>query len=151
MKFIVTHELGRLAKWLRILGYDTVYFEKDDKSRLVILSLRDERIILTRDSKMSRFTGTRMLRIDTDDVEKQLEQVIKKLDLKIEKTRTFLRCVDCNEELLDIEKEKVKNKVPPFVFKTQEEFRTCPSCEKIFWRGTHWDLVDNFLKKHKIG
>ena len=81
MKFIVTHELGRLAKWLRILGYDTIYHDKDDKSKLVITSLRDERIILTRDAKMSRFTGVRMLRIARDEVERQLEQVIKELNL----------------------------------------------------------------------
>ena len=146
MKFILTKELGRLAKWLRILGYDTVYYDKDDKSRLVIISLRDERVILTRAAKMSRFTGVRIVQVTEDDVEKQLEEVVKKLDLKIEEDKTFLRCVDCNEPLSDIEKKKLKDKVPPYVFKTQNEFRMCPACNKIFWKGTHWQLVKDFLK-----
>ena len=146
MKFILTRELGRLAKWLRILGYDTIYHDKDDKARLVILSLRDSRIILTRDSKMSRFTGVRMLHIETDEVEKQLEQVVRYLKLRTDEAGTFLRCVDCNELLKDIEKKKVEDKVPPYVFKTQEEFKICPVCSKIFWKGTHWNLVKKFLE-----
>lgn len=146
MKFILTKELGRLARWLRILGYDTIYYDKDDKSRLIIISLRDRRVILTRDSKMSRFTGVRMFRITEDDIEKQLAQVVKGLDLDIEEDKTFLRCVDCNEPLVDIKKNKVKDRVPPYVFKTQKEFKMCPSCNKIFWKGTHWQLVKEFLK-----
>lgn len=146
MKFILTKELGRLAKWLRILGYDSVYYDKDDKSKLVILSLRDERTILTRDAKMSRFTGVRMLRITDDDLKKQLNQVVKDLGLKIEENKTFLRCVDCNEVLSDVKKESVKDKVPEYVFKTQNEFKMCSTCNKIFWKGTHWQLVKEFLK-----
>lgn len=146
MKFILTKELGRLARWLRILGYDTIYYDKDDKSRLIIISLRDRRVILTRDSKMSRFTGVRMFRITEDDVKKQLTQVVKELDLDIEEDKTFLRCVDCNEPLVDIKKNKVKDRVPPYVFKTQKEFKMCPACNKIFWKGTHWQLVKEFLK-----
>lgn len=146
MKFILTKELGRLARWLRILGYDTIYYDKDDKSRLIIISLRDRRVILTRDSKMSRFTGVRMFRITEDDVKKQLTQVVKELNLDIEEDKTFLRCVDCNEPLVDIKKNKVKDRVPPYVFKTQKEFKMCPACNKIFWKGTHWQLVKEFLK-----
>lgn len=146
MKFILTKELGRLARWLRILGYDTIYYDKDDKSRLIIISLRDRRVILTRDSKMSRFTGVRMFRITEDDIEKQLAQVVKEFDLDIEEDKTFLRCVDCNELLVDIKKNKVKDRVPPYVFKTQKEFKMCPACNKIFWKGTHWQLVKEFLK-----
>jgi len=147
MKFILTKELGRLAKWLRILGYDTIYYDKDDKSRLIIISLRDERVILTREAKMSRFTGVRLLQISEDFVEKQLEQVIKELGLEIDENRTFTRCVDCNELLVDIKKEAAKEKVPPYVFETQNEFKMCPDCRKVFWRGTHWELVKKFLKK----
>jgi len=146
MKFILTKELGRLARWLRILGYDTIYYDKDDKSRLIIIGLRDKRAILTRDSKVSRFTGVRMFRIIEDDVKKQLTQVVKELDLDVKEDKTFLRCVDCNELLVDINKNKVKDRVPPYVFKTQKEFKMCLVCNKIFWKGTHWQLVKEFLK-----
>ncbi|UCD54672.1 MAG: Mut7-C RNAse domain-containing protein [Candidatus Omnitrophota bacterium] len=146
MKFILTKELGRLARWLRILGYDAIYYDKDDRSRLVMTALRDKRVILTRSSRMSKFTGIRMLCITEDDVEKQLAQVVKELDLNIEEDKTFLRCVDCNESLAVIKKNEVKDKVPPYVFETQKEFKTCPVCNKIFWKGTHWQLVKEFLK-----
>ena len=147
MKFIVTKELGRLAHWLRILGYDAIYHESDDRSRLIIISLRERRIILTRSSGMSGYTGIRMLRISEDIVERQLEQVIKELDLEIDEDTTFTRCVDCNESLKDIAKDRVKERVPPYVFETQNEFKTCPVCNKVFWKGTHLELVRAFLKR----
>lgn len=147
MKFILTRELGRLAKWLRILGYDTLYYGRNDRAKLIIISLRENRIILTRDSKMARFTGVRMFGIDKDNVEDQLEQVVKGLNLKIREDKTFQRCVDCNEILSDIPKERIKNKVPEYVYKTQSEFKICPLCKKIFWKGTHWELVKKFLQE----
>src|SRR4030042_6013509 len=147
MKFILTRELGRLAKWLRILGYDTIYCDKDDRSRLVIVSLRDERVILTRNAGMSRVTGIRMVLIKEDSVEKQLEQIIKELGLEISGDKTFSRCVDCNEPLMTLSRVKEKDKVPPYVFRTQNEFKTCPACAKIFWQGSHSQLVKKFLRR----
>lgn len=145
MRFIVSDELGRLLKWLRILGFDTV-LEKN-KADLVVKSLREERIILTRDSKISRFTGIRVVKIDSDFVEEQLEQLIRILDLKIDRNNLFSICVLCNEALEVAEKDSVKGKVPQYVFKTQEDFMRCPKCGKIYWRGTHWALVNKFLDK----
>jgi len=145
MRFIVSDELGRLLKWLRILGFDTV-LEKN-KVNLVIRSLRERRIILTRDSKISRFTGIRTVKIDSDFVEEQLERLIKKLDLKIDRNNLFSICILCNEALELAEKDSVKGGVPEYVFKTQENFMRCPKCKKIYWRGTHWALVNKFLER----
>jgi len=148
MKFIVTAELGRLSRWLRILGFDTV-LEKD-KRYLVIRSLREERVIITRDSKMSRFTGTRIIKINSDFVEEQVVQLVKELDVKIDKSALFTRCVLCNERLKEAEKPSVKNDVPAYVFETQGLFMRCPKCKKAYWHGTHWALVNKFLKKTKL-
>ena len=145
MKFIATDELGRLAKWLRILGFDTV-LEKDKRS-IVIRSLREGRVILTRDSKMSRFSGVRLAKIESDFVEEQLERLIKELDLKIDADRLFTICVLCDEKLIEVKKEDVKGRVPDYVFDTQEVFMRCPKCRKIYWQGTHWELVNKFLGK----
>lgn len=145
MRFIVSDELGRLLKWLRILGFDTV-LEKN-KPDLVIRSLREERIILTRDSKMSRFTGIRLVKIESDFVEKQLEQLIKELNLKIDRNNLFSICVRCNEMLEPAEKNSIKYEVPQYVFKTQENFMRCPKCRKIYWQGTHSTLVNKFLDR----
>lgn len=144
-KFIVTHELGRLAKWLRILGFDTAY--EEDKSKLVIRSLREGRAILTRDTKMSRFTGVRIVRIKSDFVEEALSQTINELGLKLNAEAIFKICVLCNKTLEKAMPEEVEGKVPAYVFKTQKVFLRCPRCGKIYWQGTHWDMVSNFLKK----
>jgi len=148
MKFIVTDELGRLLRWLRILGFDTV-LEKN-RAGLVIRSLREERIILTRDSKISRFTGIRTIKIDSDFVEEQLEQLIRKLNLKIDRNNIFSICILCNEALEPAGKNSVKGEVPEFVFETQENFTRCPKCGKIYWRGTHWALANKFLDRMEI-
>ncbi|MEE8359680.1 MAG: Mut7-C RNAse domain-containing protein [Candidatus Omnitrophota bacterium] len=148
-KFIITIELGRLGRWLRLLGFDCIFFERDKKKDLVIESLREDRVILTRDSRLSRFSGVRMVHIESDFVERQLEQVIKNLRLKIDKKGMFTRCVECNATTECIAKERVKEKVPPYVYKTQEDFMCCPGCGKIYWKGTHWDLAEKFLAKVK--
>ena len=146
MKFIVTNELGRLARWLRILGYDTAYDNANDTSKLVITSLRERRVILTRDRRMSRFTGIRMFRIKDDGVEEQLRHVIRGLELRPSEKQLFQRCVDCNEILIDVAKDAVRELVPAYVFEVNDAFKQCPVCTKIFWKGTHWRLAKNFLK-----
>jgi len=118
MKFILTQELGRLAKWLRILGFDAEYFTEDKRSKLIILSLREERVIITRSSALSRFSGVRMIRVKSDFVEEQIRQVIRELGIKIDPGVFFRRCVICNIRLDGLSKEGAQGKVPEFVFKT---------------------------------
>ena len=146
-KFIVTKELGRLAKWLRIMGYDTIYFNKDEKRELVINSLREERIILTRDSRMSRYSGVKMIHIDTDFIEEQVKQVARELKIKPDEEKLFSRCVICNEPLVKVEKETLKDKVAPYVYETQQRFMNCPKCNRIYWQGTHCDNVKKVIEK----
>ncbi|MBL7068783.1 MAG: Mut7-C RNAse domain-containing protein [Candidatus Omnitrophica bacterium] len=150
LKFITTIELGRLARWLRILGYDCVFFDRAKKKDLVIESLREGRIILTRDSRLSRFSGVRMVHIESDFVEEQLNQAIKSLRLKVDKEKIFTRCVKCNTPIEKAEKEDLESKVPPYVYKTQEEFMCCPNCGKVYWKGTHWRLANKFMEKIEI-
>ncbi|MDB4349627.1 Mut7-C RNAse domain-containing protein, partial [Omnitrophica bacterium] len=138
------------ATWLRLLGFDCIFFDRAKKKDLVIESLREDRIILTRDSRLSRFSGVRMVHIESDFVEEQLVQVIRSLRLKVDRSGMFTRCVECNTPIEKAEKVKVKSKVPPYVYKTQEEFMRCPNCDKVYWKGTHWDLANSFLNKVKI-
>ena len=146
MKFIVAKELGRLAKWLRIMGYDAAYFNKDEKRELVIRSLREERIILSRDSRMSRYSGIRFVHVESDFVEEQVKQILAKLNMKPDEERLFSRCVVCNEPLIEIGKVEVKDKVAPYVYETQEHFMTCPGCSRIYWQGTHWANVKKLVE-----
>ena len=148
-KFIVTGEVGRLARWLRLLGFDCIFFDRQKKKDLIIESLREDRIILTRETRLSRFSGVRMVHIESDFVEKQLVQVMRNLRLKVDRKRMFTRCVECNTLTVKAQKEKIKSKVPPYVYKTQTEFMRCPNCEKIYWKGTHFNLAHKFLNKAK--
>ena len=147
MKFILTDELGRLSKWLRILGFDSKV--EKDKRTIAVESLREDRIILTRDSKMSRFTGMRIVKIESDFIEEQLAQLFEKLGLSIDKDVLFTRCILCNENLERVERDAVKKDVPKYVFKTHKLFMRCPRCKKVYWQGSHWALVDKFLNSVK--
>lgn len=146
-KFILTKELGRLVKWLRILGFDTIYFTAKNISSLIITALREDRIILTRNLRFNSAVGTKMLQIKDDSVVGQLKQVIQELGLKLAEKNLFTRCIICNSELKTTAKEKVEGRVPEYIFKTQEEFSWCPTCDKIYWSGTHWGNVKDTLKE----
>lgn len=147
MKFILTKELGRLAKWLRILGYDASFYRQDNVSTLIITALREERIILTRNLRISRFPGPKIVIVKSDFVNKQIKQVIRQLKLKPKAKDMFRRCVICNVELKEIAKTRVKSKVPEYVYKTQKDFTSCPRCKKVYWQGTHWGNAKKYLGK----
>lgn len=146
-KFILTFELGRLAKWLRILGYDTSYFDSDKISTLIIRSLRENRIILTRNSKLTRHRGARIIKLTSDFLAEQLKEINSHLRLKPRREAVFSRCVICNELLRKLDKQKAEGRVPAYVFATQKDFMTCPVCEKIYWPGTHWGNVSKTLEE----
>lgn len=150
LKFVATGELGRLAKWLRILGYDTEYNPDKNGRELIIKSLKGRRIVLTRDLKMSRFSGIKVVYLKSDFVEKQIAQLRKEMPLKIDENKFFSICVLCNKPLEDIEKEKVKNNVPEYVYRTQNVFKRCSFCKRVYWKGTHWENVEKFIRNLEI-
>lgn len=147
MKFILTPELGRLAKWLRILGFDAVYSAEVNFSSLLIHALRNNRIILTRNSHfILKAQMTKAVWIKSNEVNQQLKQVIKELNLKPEKDLMFSRCIICNIELESVNRQHIKDRVPEYVFKTQQKFFVCPRCQRVYWSGTHWGNVSEALK-----
>jgi uncharacterized protein with PIN domain len=153
ISFITTEELGKLAKWLRVLGYDCEYYPGKKESGLIIKALRDKRVLLTRTERLKKFTGIKTVVIKHDHVEDQIEQVIKELGLPLDKEKVLERCVECNVPLSNVEKNDIKEKVPEHVYNTQETFKECPGCGKVFWRGTHWDNVDKKVEemRKKLG
>jgi len=146
--------VGRLAKWLRVMGYDALFPCDVEDNELVRIALRDNRIILTRDSGFTqrRLVTTGRLKavlIQHDDFKSQLRQVIDSLDL--DNHREFSRCIRCNESLEDIPKESAKGQVPPYVLETQDVFMACPVCSRIYWRGTHWANMHRELTRLRHG
>ena len=147
MKFILTKELGKLCKWLRILGFDSVYFKENNKGLLLLEALRQSRIILTRNHNISKERSVKVINIKSQNLKEQLTQLIQELNLNLDKEKMFSRCVICNLELEYIEKEKIKEKVPEYVFSTQNDFYICRGCNRIYWQGTHWGNVSKILEE----
>jgi len=145
MKFVVTKELGKLAKWLRIFGFDTIYFKEATFSTVLIIAFQEDRIILTRNTKIGVHSGVRIITIKSNNLAEQLNQVFRELKSKPQKEKMFSRCILCNEELSHIAKEKIKKKVPEYVYKTQSSFVACPECKRVYWQGTHWGKVEEAL------
>jgi len=150
MKFILTKELGRLAKWLRILGFDTFYFKEEKPSSLIIQALREQRIILSRNQHLPKSKGVKIILIKNEKLKDQISEVLEKLKIKPDEEKMFSRCIICNEELITLEKESVKDKVPEYVFKTQKDFVACPKCKRIYWQGTHWGNVSQIIKEIQL-
>lgn len=150
MKFLMTKELGRLTKWLRILGFDAEYFTQTKTSSLIIQALREERIIISRNHRIPCDKGIKIILLKNEKLKEQVSELLRELKITPQAERMFSRCILCNEELRKIEKEKVKDKVPEYVFQTQEKFITCPRCRRIYWQGTHWGNVRETLEKIKL-
>ena len=145
IRFIVDHNVGKLVKWLRMMGYDSLFFNGDDDSEMVRQALADYRVILTRDSGIMkrRVVNNGRLRavlIDSEVPEQQMQQVINTLKLDCQ-FRPFSLCMECNKSLIERKKEEVQGRVPPYVYKTQSQYMECPACHRIYWRGTHWKAM----------
>ena len=151
LKFIVDNNVGKLAKWLRMMGYDTLFFSGSDDSRMVSTALNEGRVILTRDTQIMKrrvVTSGRLkaILIKSDKPELQMQQVINDLNLDCQ-FRPFAICLECNQPLLERSKQQMEGRVPPYVFQTQNQYVECPVCHRIYWRGTHWQRMTSKLKK----
>ncbi|MFH0827085.1 MAG: Mut7-C RNAse domain-containing protein [Candidatus Omnitrophota bacterium] len=146
-RFLLTKELGRLAKWLRILGFDTSYFTDNNPGTLMIKALRDNRTILTRNRRLPESRGIKIIELKSETLKEQLQEILKSLNMTLDVRHLFTRCIICNEQLMPVDKEKAKERVPEYVYKTQDDFMSCPHCNRTYWQGTHWGNVQNILKE----
>jgi len=148
-KFITDASLERLAKWLRLLGYDTIVFPGEAGREMMRLAAAEGRIVLTRRKDMTQrqFSG-RLFLITDVDIGSQLNDVIGKYSLKIDQRRMFGICLKCNEKLYPVERELVRDLVPLFVFENCSQYNQCPRCHNVYWAGTHQRNALEFMKKH---
>jgi len=134
--------LGKLAKLLRIMGFDTLYSNRIDFKELLMIATEEKRLILTRNTIIDRQKReNRFLFIKDNDPKRQLEEVITGLGLKADPARAFTRCILCNYELQEIRREDVEKRVPDYIFETHRDFSFCERCGRIFWKGTHHENV----------
>ena len=146
LRFAADKMLGRLAKWLRIIGQDVIYGQHLSGQGLVRAATRERRIMLTRDRRIWRRNRDQSLFIRDDHFRGQLRQVVEQYGLD-PFAGLLTRCVECNEPLQPIGKEQVKDTVPPYVFETQEVFSLCPGCRRVFWPATHQKLMTEELER----
>lgn len=142
-KFIADHMLGSLARWLRMMGYDTAYDKRLDDAGIARLARTEGRFILTRDQELSKEPGA--FYVEKDDLDSQLMAVATKFGLKF--NENDIRCSVCNGALTDLPKAEATGSVPEGALQANDKFWKCSQCGKIFWKGTHWNGIMERLKK----
>ena len=145
--FIADAMLGRLARALRMLGFDTQYRPDIDDNELKMTALREGRVILTRDREVADTSlPVTVLLVESDHVEEQLLQTARAFRIA-PGGRLFSRCLICNVEVEDVEKCEVRERVPDYVYETQKHFSRCPSCGRVYWAATHVEHAREWLKR----
>ena len=140
-KFLLTENLNKIAKFLRSMGYDAAVYKSISFDNMIRIAEKDKRIILTRSVKQSKSKKQfRRILIKSVNHISQIKEL--KSIICYNQENTLTRCGECNKKLFEINKTKVKELVPEFVFETQAEFKICLYCGKIFWKGTHYKEID---------
>ena len=149
-KFVVDVNLGKLAPKLRLLGFDTLYKNNYSDNQIVEISLRDKRIILTRDKGILKYSSvTHGYWVRSKNPKIQLREVIKRLQLE-NNMHPFTRCSICNGLLQPVEKSKIQNDIPPKIIQQFDNFMQCNTCNKIYWKGSHCDRISEMVRQLKI-
>ena len=145
-RFVADRMLGKLARWLRVLGYDTLYLGGAG-DEVIRRGLDEGRILLTRNRRAHPWLKRgRVVVIKADDPRAQLRDVVHQLRLSLAEETLLTRCLLCNRPLLTVGKEEVRGDVPDYVWQTQVEFRRCQGCRRVFWSGSHAENMRHRLK-----
>jgi len=150
IRFAVDRMLGSLAKWLRILGYDTYYRKQIKPINLVSIAQSQDRIIITKNRWFlkSKFS-VKIIFLKSNSLDDMLREVHSFIPLETD--RIFTRCIECNEKTIPVRKEDIKDLVPIYVYEHNEEFSRCKGCGKIYWKGTHFERAMNFIETLGLG
>lgn len=149
-RFVLDGHLGRLARRLRLLGFDSRYAADADDDELVGISVQDHRILLTRDRFLLRrraVTHGYLLRSDRPD--DQTAEVVRRFQLG-RAMRPFTRCPACNGELVAVEKAAIEHRLPLGTRRSYHEFRTCPACGRDYWRGAHRMGLEHIVEAARL-
>lgn len=146
-RFVADVMLGKLAKWLRIAGYDVLYSNKYSDDELIAISREQGRILLSLDSRLLvRKSVDFFIYLQPGTLESQIRRILE-LTNTAQIPAPFSRCLSCNEILLKATRESVRERIPEYVYKTHKNFKLCPTCGKIFWSGTHRKSVLRYLER----
>ncbi|MCD6253597.1 MAG: Mut7-C RNAse domain-containing protein [Thermotogae bacterium] len=153
MKFLADRMLGKLAKKLRILGFDTLYFREAAEEEILQRVRQEGRILLTKDRDLlykALKAGLDVYGIKSDKWRSQLLAVLKRFRISPGSLEPFSRCIECNAKLEKVDKSQIESLVPEYVYRTQESFYRCPACGRIYWAGSHVEKMKDLLKELRL-
>ena len=152
MRFITDGMLGKLTRWLRILGHNVKYSNKLDDSQLITIAKKERRVLLTRDLQLyqqATAKGVNTFYIDGKTEAQKLAKLAQRFNIKLKADLTVSRCPKCNTRVKPIPKEKVADKVEKTTYLHYDEFWECPKCGQVYWQGAHWTRIRKTLETAK--
>lgn len=145
MKFILDVHLGRLAKYLRLCGFDSLFSAFYDDREIIEVAVRESRVILTRDRLLLKSaTAATGYLVKSQCHEEQLREIFEEYGLK-EQVKLFSRCIACNTLLEDVSKEEIADRLLTDTRAYYDRFRRCPGCDRIYWEGSHYENMKKSL------
>lgn len=151
MRFAVDSMLGRLARWLRLSGYDVVYYRGLQDDEILEHAFKERRLLLSRDSALCRQAGKagiKYLYVRGGDFIDQMRQVMTELNIKFYDTPIYSRCPKCNGEIIRAGEESI-GRVPEMVRSRISEFWECSECGQVYWEGSHWKNIRKVIRRVK--
>jgi len=146
MRFFADEMLGKLARWLRFYGLDVRYQTRIPDVVLTETAIAEGRVILTRDTRLVKALKKNQYFFITENYpHAQVKEFHRRYPELFENNLPLSRCAVCNVLLRPVEKESVKDRVWPYVYRSQEGFRECPSCRRVYWDATHVTAIRNRL------
>ena len=152
MKFIADGMLGKLTRWLRLLGNNVEYSSKLDDAQLITIAKKERRTLLTRDLELYQQAiakGIGAFYLDGKTEAEDLSQLAKRFNISLDIDMAKSRCTKCNVRVRPISKEKVADKIEKSTFSYYSEFWECPKCGQIYWQGAHWTRIRKTLEEAK--
>jgi uncharacterized protein with PIN domain len=152
VKFIADGMLGKLARWLRMLGHDVEYSSKLDDAQLIVAAKKEQRILLTRDLelyKQATAKGVNAFYLEGKTEAEKLAHLAKRFNIKLDIDMTISRCTKCNTLVKPISKEKAEGRIEKSTFSHYNEFWECTKCGQIYWQGAHWARIRKTLEAAK--
>jgi uncharacterized protein with PIN domain len=146
MKFIADVHLGKLAKLLRMLGFDTLYDNSVSNKDLISIAVEENRILLSRNNSLKNISELRSFIIADEHSEAQLKQVLQHFNLK-DQLHPFTRCIICNSMLQSVSKNDIISQLPQNTALYYNEFWQCNNCKRIYWKGSHYERMKKLIEE----
>jgi uncharacterized protein with PIN domain len=143
MRFICDSTLGKLAKYLRVLGFDTVSINNLEMLN-AYKNLADPPLLFTRRRKTILYRP--IIFIQTNRIEEQIKEIENSIKPHINGHDFMTRCLECNSPLESTEKMDIEARVPEYIYHHHEKFKVCPSCKKVYWEGTHTEHMEKWTR-----